>query len=274
MSQINQLRDNPDNNVNIVNIINELYPNVKTKYIDLLIRLINNSVKNKKYNDLSQFQSIVLECIKNNIIGNNNIKNIEKFINFNERNLVMKNDLSTYKTFNDIVNEVVDVENKDEIKKLESEVIKLHENDDWLIIKPLSHKSSAKYGYETKWCTSMENDCSYFRVYSMEGIIIYCINKTKRGKKFAMYMNIKTKEISFWDSKDNRTDTMVANFPDVVLEILRKECNNIVLKSNHELFMERKNKPTKITSSENNNSKREVFYENLYAKARALLEQM
>jgi hypothetical protein len=51
------------------------------------------------------------------------------------------------------------IETEKDIKK---EAEKLFENDRFLIVRPLSHKSSCYYGASTQWCTTSENDESYF----------------------------------------------------------------------------------------------------------------
>lgn len=236
MSQISQLKENADNNANLVELLSVLFPDLQTKYYELIIRLIKyDSDKSKpQYARLSPFQLIAMAGIKDFVSRRINLDKIMKFVDFNERNLIKENDLSKYKSFDYINQQVLEAEKIEEIKRLESEVVKLYEDDEWMIIKPVTHRSSIKYGYGTKWCTAMENQSNYFSTYSREGILIYCINK-KTNKKVAMYKKLSDGDLSFWDSYDKKVDSMATNLPDVVMKVLREEFTNNKPKPNSEL---------------------------------------
>jgi hypothetical protein len=110
-----------------------------------------------------------------------------------------------------------------EMKKLESEVVKIIETDEWLVIKPLSHRASVKYGYGTKWCTAMQDRVSYFDEYTSNGMLIYCINK-KTNDKVALHKKISGgSELSWWDVTDKRVDLLEINIPNDVIDAIRKD---------------------------------------------------
>jgi hypothetical protein len=123
----------------------------------------------------------------------------------------------------------------EELKKLESEVIKIVENDEWLIIKPLSHKSSAKYGYGTKWCTAMQDQKSYFEQYTGNGALVYCINK-KTKDKWALHKKfIGGTELTWWNITDQRIDSLETNIPSDIMEAIRTDIMSKNLKTNAQL---------------------------------------
>jgi hypothetical protein len=70
-------------------------------------------------------------------------------------------------------------------------VIVLHETDDYLLLSPLTHRGSLKYGAGTKWCTAGRNDTSTFQRYLRNGLLTYIIDKTGKRQtnygKFALY---------------------------------------------------------------------------------------
>jgi hypothetical protein len=161
-------------------------------------------------------------------IGYNKLKLINKFIELNEKNLIKNNDLTTYKSFDEIELQISLSELKTIDKEFERQIKKLYETDEWLVCKPLSYQSSLKYGASTKWCTASKDQPDYYFRYSKRGILIYSINK-KTGNKIAGFKNIDISyenETSFWDINDQRIDSMDSGLPDDVLNIFRNEFLN------------------------------------------------
>ena len=74
------------------------------------------------------------------------------------------------------------IETEKDIKK---EAEKLFENDRFLIVRPLSHKSSCYYGASTQWCTTSENDESYFNKYTSRGKLYYIIDKKSQDRTYS-----------------------------------------------------------------------------------------
>ena len=92
-------------------------------------------------------------------------------------------------------------------KQMESQIIKLMDTDEWLVLRPLTYLASKKYGSNTKWCTTSEGNPDYFIKYSSKGVLIYCLNK-KTGYKVASFYSLDKNdpEFSFWNQKDDRID--------------------------------------------------------------------
>lgn len=71
---------------------------------------------------------------------------------------------------------------------------KLYEDDNFLLVVPLTHTASCKYGANTKWCTSSSDD-TMFNKHNNMGSLAYIIVKNKDlqekldSSKFGMYMN-------------------------------------------------------------------------------------
>jgi hypothetical protein len=57
-------------------------------------------------------------------------------------------------------------EMKAEEKDLENQVLKIYDNDEWLLLRPLTFNASKKYGANTKWCTTTEHNNEYFHKYT------------------------------------------------------------------------------------------------------------
>jgi hypothetical protein len=246
MSKINELKQhNPDLNKSIIDILFQVFE--KSKYVEMIIRLFKNKqnsleflgeIKDILVKDFELPKEVVESFSVNELfhiylvldnIGRTNVSNLKKFIDYNERKLIHRSDLSTYKSFEDLENQISLAELKLIDKELQSQVEILYSADEWLVLKPLSYESSLKYGASTKWCTAMKKDPEYFSRYSRRGIVIYCINRST-GEKIAAFKNLNPdyeKETSFWDVKDNRLDSMETNLPNHILDIIKYQFSNV-----------------------------------------------
>lgn len=258
MGKIDELKkQNPNFNINIIDIINDIYG--KSKYTEMVINLIKNKY-NKRNND-NNYSDIYRELVReynvspdklitknyfdlinmikvlNEYVGYIEYKTIEKFIELNEKNLIVQNDLTSYKTIEELELQISLSDLKIVDKELEKQVLKLLETDEWLVLKPLSYQASVKYGSGTKWCTSAKNESEYYFRYSKRGILIYYINK-KTGDKVAGFKNLDEgyeRETSFWSITDMRIDSLECDLPEDVMNIFKEEFKN-TKKTNWELL--------------------------------------
>ena len=255
MSKIEELKlHNPYYGKSTIDIMHWLLE--KPKYVELAVSLLKNAENTHSYHndilsiladwEIPQEKIDALSIYELHFIysllealGRDNIKNLLKFAEYNERKLIVRNDISTYKNFDELESQVSLAEIKLMDKELQSQAQVLHDSDEWLVLKPLSFEASLKYGASTKWCTAMKNDPEYFIRYSKRGIVIYCINRST-GDKVAAFKNLNIDyeyETSFWDVKDIRIDSMDTNLPEHILSIIRGEFTNTKL-TNWELFPE------------------------------------
>ena len=242
MSRIEVLKkQNPSLNFNVIDIINMLFD--KTKYTEMTLNLVKNfSLSKSEFNEyvkdlvhnykLDEHKLLSLSSIEIKIlyrlindIGHNNFLTLKKFIDYNEKNLIDNKDLTAYKTFYELELQTSLAEIKSLGKELEKQTLKLYENDEWLVLKPLSFEASKKYGSSTKWCTTQENNPEYYLRYSKRGILIYCINK-KTGNKVAAFKNLDIeyeRETSFWNIVDIRVDSIDTDLPIEIIELIKKD---------------------------------------------------
>ena len=131
------------------------------------------------------------------------------------------------------------------VKRSKLEYKEIHRNSEWLIVKPLNLKSSLKYGFNTKWCTSSKKEPHLFYNYSKEGILIYVIER-KTNTKWAIFWEINEKgmkkDLSWWNSVDDRLDSMLVMIPETIMDKIKKE-----------LFLESKPNYFYFTESEKKN---------------------
>jgi hypothetical protein len=257
MSRIKDLKNSQDNHVNIIEIIELFSPEGKSKYTDMLLRIMNNTPNLKEHGDeiikfiTTNFDFIDKEDLKkytpiqlmlmykfiDTYFSTEDLQKFRKFSEYNERNLIEKNDLSTYKTFDDIITQLDISEIKAEMKQLENEVVRVHEDDEWILVRPMTFFSSKKYGANTKWCTTSESNPEYFLKYAERGVLIYCMNK-RTGYKVASFYSLKSSdpEFSFWNQKDTKIESMDSELSDEMLRIIRDVCKDPSTISNRRLL--------------------------------------
>lgn len=245
MPKLNELKKKyPELNITFFDIMLMIDPSKTNKYLPLLCKVFSERWDLKK--QYGNEDSFALSDIKNKILEYGlsipNVSNSElmvisyfmdfyrtnifptlnDFIFYNERNQIMNNDVLSYKTFDEVRDAVnlADIQTID--KEYEKQIIKEFEDENWIIVRPLSFQSSLKYGSNTRWCTTMKNEKNYFSKYWRKGILIYVINK-KTGYKFAGFKNTTDdNELSFWNSSDNRVDFLELEIDDYMYKILKK----------------------------------------------------
>lgn len=245
MSKIEELKkQNPSLVIDVIGIIHQLFD--KPKYTEMAINLIKNKISNQNcegiVNELTREYGFKKEDLKlksnqeilnifkviSDYFGYSNFNVIKKFIELNERKLIINNDLTSYKTFDELELQMSLTSLRLIDKEMEKQVQKLYETDEWLVIKPLSFLASKKYGSSTKWCTTSEDNPEYYLKYSRRGILIYCINKIS-GDKVAAFKSIDDsyeRETSFWNLVDQRIDSLESGLPTEVMNIIRDEFTN------------------------------------------------
>jgi hypothetical protein len=254
MSKIKELKTNTDYNLNLVSVLELFSPEGKSKYTETLLRLMKNTPNLKEHSKeirmiinnqfpfismeiLNQHSDIQMMMIYKFIDGFFNMEDLNKyrkFCEYNERNLIEQNDLTTYKSFDQLISAMSIAEMKAEEKELENQVIKIYEDSVWLLLRPLTFNSSKKYGANTKWCTTQENNPEYFHKYTKRGVLVYCINK-KNGYKVAAFYSLDKNEpeFSYWNQKDTRIDSTDSELTIELIGFIREYVKDKKVKTNH-----------------------------------------
>lgn len=250
-------KENDFLNMTLMEIISSIDSSKTKKYTQFLVKMIKKDIEDLE-TDFCQFgyDDEVIKVI-NKFNNNENkmkswlgfkilksffsLKQINCFISFcefSDKKMILDNDISKYKCWDKLITENYFAINKEEIKRAKKEIKVIYEDDDYLIIKPLSHMASVKYGYNTRWCTSSINECDYFYNYSKEGILIYVINKITNEKFGFFRKGFENSGLEIYNSEDERIDSYQTNIPKNILDILFKETNPKLNENNFNLFSE------------------------------------
>jgi len=240
MARIKDIKqDNPDYVINLIDILATKDPSKTNKYLPFMI------AQTKDW--LDWFKD---ELEKNTFKEMFDI--VQEFEELSERNLLENKDIYSYESNQDIVDEIKLAREKvtrSEVKK--KETIVLHEDEKWLVIQPLTSRSSNLYGKSTKWCVSAEdhNFKKYFSDYTKDGVLVFLIDKSIKEKDtrnpennhaklaFHKYKNKDNKELTIWNVKDTQLNvgdmmkiyqTVPSNVMDVINESLDGEANETI----------------------------------------------
>lgn len=247
MSKITEIKKQyPELNISIIDLFSKFDGTKTNKYLPLLCKLFSYRFQPKKLwgekdslNEMTHIKDRMVNDYGFNIEGmsenemysyyilmdnfnSEDVRDINLFRKFNERGLIPNNDVTSYQTFEQIRASVGLASLKDDEKIMKSQVVKEHEDDVWLSLRPLTFGSSSKYGAGTKWCTTYQNDKQYFERYWRRGILVYFINKIT-GLKFAVFKSLDDeRELSFWNSADHRVDFLELDIDDYMLPIIKQ----------------------------------------------------
>ena len=246
-------------NINFIDMLSLVDPSGTNKFLPLMIKHLKVELneRNKRYendrkyiideitsntginpSDFENYDTYTLERI-NNLMDTFGRDNVSLLYEFNEHlncNRIEKNDVSQYKTFDEI-REVVKIASfKQAQKEFKSSTHVVFEDEHWLMIKPLTFESSRKYGSSTKWCTTMENNKDYFYNYSSNGVLVYIFNKVT-NMKTAAHIRLHEKNrydnpVKLYNEQDVETDSYVLKLPTQVMETLMEEHRKSITNEN------------------------------------------
>ena len=202
MAKVRDLKEqNKNYKIDVIDVLASMDPSKTNKYLPFMIKCtsewvewINNELKNETFKEMFEV--------------------INDFHDLSERNLLTNKDIYSYKDNQAIIESVKEAKEKvtiSDVKKNETEI--LYEDERWLVLYPLSVRSSNLYGKGTKWCVSSEdnNYGKYYKQYTENGCLVFVIDKTiketeYRSNNFAKvaFHNDRNKSdgVTLWDIKD------------------------------------------------------------------------
>ncbi len=159
----------------VLDVLSEGDKTPTTKYLDFMCNMWN----------------ITRGCSDRPSTSTQLIKTVQKF---DELLPYIKNkDIYSYKGWGHFLKVVEDAHETKMEKEFvrETHVDVLIENDDYILVKPKTHRGSLKYGANTRWCTASKNNQSTFSNYIRQGVLVYLNRKNIRGNnwdKVAFYI--------------------------------------------------------------------------------------
>jgi len=246
MSKITEIKKQyPELNISIIDLFLKMDSTKTNKYLPLMCKLLSSRFQVNKlwhksdeesemnhmkermdvmglnYNGMSNNELYSYYCFAD-YFNHEDMKLLSSFQKYNERGLIPNNDVTFYQNFDQIMSSVGLASLKEDEKELRSQIIREHDDENWLALRPLTFGASSKYGAATKWCTTYQNDKQYFERYWKRGILVYFINKIT-GLKFAVFKALDgDKELSFWNAADQRVDFLELDIDDYMFPIIKQ----------------------------------------------------
>lgn len=154
------------------------------KYTDFVMKTTHDRV------DLDMYVEIAIQLVKD----------FDKY-----QSQLEKKDINQYNSLEELDTALFPFREKEKQKEAEKQVEKVYENDKFLVIKPKSHAASCKYGSNTKWCTTSQDD-QHFKRYTSGGQELYYIinkqnSKNQNYSKIAIHFD-DGGSMRYYDSKD------------------------------------------------------------------------
>jgi hypothetical protein len=183
------------------------------------------------------------------------------------KNLEIK-DINQYPDVVELRAAIEDYSSKSQEKKVDSEAKKIYEDGRILIVKPLSHKASCKYGAGTKWCTTQASPGYYDKYTTGNQGLYYIIMKdfdiSNKFYKIALHRgdyNVDT----WYDAHDTP-------MPPREVDVLKVGLGKRATKAIEDDFNENKNKVIKELFNPKNHDHTVVTYDLFNSKKPLTLE--
>lgn len=211
MSRLDKLKEqHPELNISVIDLIGMIDPTDTYKYSEFLIKILKNW-----YRDVDIRYGIGID-----MFGEQNVEILNEFEKHSKSKRIEKNDISQHDTFITLQTEVNKAKEILRLKELEKQTKKLFDNDEWLVLIPLSYEASKLYGMETKWCTTQER---YWNDYIRKYKLIYVINKIT-NKKYAISRDkTEDKDLKAWLSDDSETSPLLLPIPQDLWMVIMPE---------------------------------------------------
>ena len=247
-------------NLSLIDVLEMIDPSNTNKFLPMLTNIVDSSFKNKVGNwkedtiefirrietiaphlkgtfDISDPSLIYSFWTLLERIPNNELDSLVDFIEMYEKHQITGVDINQIKTLNEIESVINLINIKNIGKEFSKQTYVDLDTEKWLVIRPLTYESSLKYGAHTKWCTAAKSNPYQFFRYTEEAVLIYCINK-ETGYKLAFHMfrdGNKFYDISFWNSVDDRIDSLSAEIDFDVYQLIKNIYTSSETKTNKEL---------------------------------------
>lgn len=216
MSKIKDLKiKHPNFALNIIDDLANFDPSGTNKYLQFFVNTSNQAVT-----DYFSSRDYIKDTFKDLI------KLVEDFDKYCQLNVIENKDIYSYtdvKEINTVVKLAVKTYTDQEIK--ESQTLVLFEDENRILVKPLSAKSAIQYGKNTKWCTSATEFENKFAEYASYAPLLYLIFKhqpvelPETWRKLAFNRKNEQQKVIIWDNKSDEISPFeVINMPKFIGE--------------------------------------------------------
>lgn len=110
------------------------------------------------------------------------VNNFDKLLPYIENKDIYSREYISYENLKDTIRKAEQAKEEKTFVK-EEHVNVLYENDEYIVLQPLTMRGSLKYGSGTKWCTASKSYPTHFNQYTRNGLLVYVIRKVESSNK-------------------------------------------------------------------------------------------
>ena len=200
----------------IKKLVNNLDPTPTKKFLEWII-------KNIVINDE---RSIMLPDWANHVHDY-----ILRFNDLINKNQIENKDINSYNNFDSLVKVVLDAEDRVSKKSLSGQYDKLYEDDEYLMVRPLTTDASCKFGVDTKWCIAAKVDNRFSQYTEKKQNEFFFVIKKGAGRGIHNRLALQITNygrITVWNSEDRVEDTKILNtLPSGIVKIVNDRVKEI-----------------------------------------------
>jgi uncharacterized protein YjbI with pentapeptide repeats len=101
-------------------------------------------------------------------------------------------------------------ERKGESALARQEAIIHRDDDEWLVVTPLTERASIHFGSNTKWCTATTKTENWFDYYARKGLVLFYVLRKEDNTKWAATWSLREKRFNnFFDELDKKVSKQV-----------------------------------------------------------------
>lgn len=262
MTKLKEFKENnPHFSESLIDYLSSLDISKTNKYVPMMLKVLKENVRDRydehsiydlkhelkmylqkflnKDIDSMESHEVINEYVRFRTFGHyfyeNDYELLHNFMELDSQGYLKGVDVNQINRREDINNFITLAMLKKVKNDYSKQVVKVFEDDKWLLIRPLTWEASKKYGSSTRWCTTSSSNPDHFFRYTERGVVLYCIN-LKTGYKVAYFKDVTytgkgAPEMSFWNDNDDRVDSIQTELDGYILDIIRAIEN----KSNKEL---------------------------------------
>lgn len=207
-------------------------------YKDIPLNDFNNIVESdptwssEKKDKMGKYTKWLLNLYKRGNLKIEDLYKAKQYLTYFNKyiNKIEVKDINKYKTLPELyktVSSFIDADNNsqtiatsksDEIRQIKSNVKKLYEDSNWLILIPLTREAAIYYGKNTQWCTAAERSSNYYDYYTKQGPLYINIDK-KQNRKYQFHFESGQFMNEFDEEIENPIATTIGMSPQIVKRV-------------------------------------------------------
>lgn len=156
---------------------------------------------------------------------------MKRFDELLEKNQLEKRDINSYETYEDLQQTVLTAEEKKSKKDLSGQYNKIFEDDQYIMVRPLTEEASCRFGVDTKWCISSRMSNRFGQYTERDKNEFYFIIKKGEGRGTLNRVAVQISDfgrITLWNSEDRIENiNLLSMYPDGISHFIMERSQSL-----------------------------------------------